>query len=159
MCSSDLQSEHGRNDASQDQRLCHCERELRDCQRQAASGDGNNRRAQQASATMVGPKASIQRYEKREYVNSQRKHQPADHAETSSVEEESESYHGGGSMLHRGNGRAFHHHSAGLNLQSKRGGVAAMQLRLVVAEIEGGYLLPNFQTEIPRRFALSARLS
>ena len=36
---------------------------LRDCQRHAASGNGNKRRAEHAGATMVGPKASIERHE------------------------------------------------------------------------------------------------
>src|SRR6201998_3050132 len=61
----------------------------------------------------------------------------------------------------RGNGCAFHHHrGAGLDIAAKPGGVAATQPRLGGGgEIGGGYSPPNFQMEIPRRFALSARLS
>jgi hypothetical protein len=36
---------------------------LSDCQRHAASGDGNKRRAEHTGATVVGPKASIERHE------------------------------------------------------------------------------------------------
>src|SRR6516165_8896409 len=64
-------------------------------------------------------------------------------------------------MLQRCSGRAFHHHrGAGLDIKSKRGGVAAMQLHLLVGKrASGAYAPPNFQTGMPRRFALSARLS
>src|SRR5216684_16815 len=65
-------------------------------------------------------------------------------------------------MLQRCNGRAFHHHrGANLDIISKRGGVAAMQLRLggVGRWQDGAHAPPNFQTGMPNRFALSARLS
>src|SRR5437879_5892625 len=50
---------------------------------------------------------------------------------------------------------------ANLDIISKRGGVAAMQLRLggVGSEQSGAHAPPNFQTGMPSRFALSARLS
>ena len=47
---------------------------------------------------------------KRQNVNRQRENQPAEEAEANGVEEKSEGEHGGGSMLQRGNGCAFHHH-------------------------------------------------
>ena len=75
------QSKHGRNDGAQDQRLYHCECDLGDCQHHAASGDGNKRRTKQAGAAMVGPKASIERHDKRQNVNRQGEHQPADDTE------------------------------------------------------------------------------
>jgi hypothetical protein len=63
----------------------------------------------------------------------------------------------------RSNGRAFHHHrGAGLDMEAKRGGVAAMQLHLGGGDEtvqDGAYAPPNFQTAMPIRFALSARLS
>ena len=51
---------------------------------------------------------------------------PTEQAEADGVENKSKGNHGGGSM-HRGNGRAFHHHrGAILDVKSKLGGVAAL---------------------------------
>src|SRR5882762_1532180 len=65
--------------------------------------------------------------------------------------------------MQRGYGCAFHHHhGAVLDRRSKRGGVAAMQLHLGGVEWRMAgwrHAPPNFQTAMPSRFALSARLS
>jgi len=74
-------SEQGRTDSTQDERPCHCERDLSDRQRHAAGGDGNKRRAEQAGAGVVGPNAGTCRHEERQGVNRQREDQPAEQAE------------------------------------------------------------------------------
>ena len=50
-------SEQRRDNGPQDQRLGHGERDLSECQRHAASGDGDDWRAEQAGAAVVGAKS------------------------------------------------------------------------------------------------------
>jgi hypothetical protein len=57
------QSEQSGDDGPQDQGVSHGERDLRECQRHAASGDGDDRRAEQAGAAVVGPDAGVDRHE------------------------------------------------------------------------------------------------
>src|ERR1700754_3903042 len=92
-------SEHASNDGTQQQRPRHGEGDLSNRQRDAAGGDGNKRRAEDAGATVEGQNAGIEGDEKRQGVNGQREDQPAEHAYSSDVEEKPKGKHGGGSMV------------------------------------------------------------
>jgi hypothetical protein len=92
------QSERGRNEGTQNQRPGHGESDLSDCQRHAADGDSNKRRAEQAGAAVESPDAGIYRHEERQSVYGQREDQPAEQADANGIEKKPKGEHGGGSI-------------------------------------------------------------
>jgi hypothetical protein len=92
------QSNHRRNDGTQDQSPSHGERDLSGPKGRAAGGDGNKRRAEHTGAAVESKNAGINRHEERQGINCQREDQPAEQTDANGVEKKSKSEHGGGSM-------------------------------------------------------------
>src|SRR4029077_1521196 len=133
----------------------HCEDYLTDCKSHPAGGNANERRSEDAGTAVQCQHKDVESDKKWQGVSRQREDQPAEQANASEVQEKSKGEHGGGSIckgvwlrLPPPPRRKFEH---AVERRRSCGDATPPRWR---GRWQVGAHAPNFQTAIPRRFAL-----
>ncbi|MEY9882262.1 hypothetical protein ABIA43_003796 [Bradyrhizobium sp. USDA 328] len=126
-----------RDEDTQYQRSAGGKGELANHKHERSASGPHKKRAKEAGTALECDHPDIQRDEKRQSMDRQRKDRPAEQADAKRIENKPKREHGGGS-LHRFMGCAFHHHrGAHESLDANKAELRHAQLRFVVRASSG----------------------